>query len=84
MPKMVEVIDKETGKRITMTAVDAKEAMDNDPERYGARGSRASSSEPAAPRKKPGRKPGAKKTTSKPGAKPQTDASEETTDDGEA
>lgn len=38
MPKIVDVKDKTEGKVIQMQAIDAKEAVDNDPGRYSMKG----------------------------------------------
>lgn len=46
MPKIVDVKDKETGKTLQMQAVDAKEAVDNDPGRYSMKGYSRSAEEP--------------------------------------
>jgi hypothetical protein len=46
MPKIFDVKDKETGKTIQMIAVDAKEAVDNDPKRYSMKGYSKGAEEP--------------------------------------
>lgn len=46
MPKIWDVKDKHTGKTLQMQAIDAKEAVDNDPKRYAVKGYSAAAEEP--------------------------------------
>lgn len=68
MPKIWDVKDKKEGKTLQMQAIDAKEAVENDPNRYEVKGYSKAAEEPFdenPTRPKPAQRPATRRLTAK-------------------